>query len=210
MSAVWVPVAPGDLADRLADWLAGADAVLRVAVDGPPCADSDDLAESLIDLLRVRGRPAVHVRARDFWHDASVRLEHGREDVESYLGWLDSDTLRREVLLPAVDSGSYLPTLRDPDTNRSTREPARSLEPGSVLFVSGSVLLGRGLPFDRTVHLAMSASARARRTAPDEAWTLRAYAKYDATAHPVQNADVVIKCDDPRHPAVCGLPARSG
>jgi hypothetical protein len=176
--------------------------IVRIAVDGPPCARPADLARSLIEPLRVLGRPAVHVEVSSFWRDASLRLEHGREDVESYLNWLDADALRREVLDPAIADRSYLPSLRDPATNRSTREGRRPLVPGTVLLVSGPFLLGRTLPFDRAIHLAMSAAARVRRTPADEAWTLPAHADYDATVRPGEVADLVIKMADPRHPAV--------
>jgi hypothetical protein len=173
-----------------------------VAIDGPPCADPDRFAAALLEALRVRGRPAAHVIASSFWRDASLRLEHGREDVESYISWLDAGALRREVLDAALSSGTYLPSLRDPATNRSTRAAPRTAEPNLVLLVSGSLLLRYGLPFDRSIHLAVSAAARVRRTPADEVWTLPAYDIYDTEVRPVETADVVIKLDDPRHPAI--------
>jgi hypothetical protein len=162
------------------------------------------LAQSLTDPLRVLGRPLVHVRADRFWRDASLRFEHGREDVDSFACWLDEGALRREVL----SGGTYLPSLRDPATNRATREPARPLPADAVLVVSGALLLGLGLPFDLAVHLAMSPGARRRRTPPAEQWTLPAFDRYDADVNPVAIADVVIRLDDPRHPAARGLPRR--
>ena len=137
-----------------------------------------------------------------FWRDAALRLEHGREDVLSYLSWLDADALRREVLDAVVRSGSYLPSLRDPVSNRSTREPPRPAAPELVLLVSGSLLLRHGLPFDRTIHLTLSAPARARRTDAHQQWTLPAYDDYDARVHPSAYADAVVKLDDPNHPAL--------
>ena len=178
---------------------------VRVAVDGPPVAEPHVLAASLVEPLRERGRPVALVHAETFWRDASLRLEYGHEDVESFGSWLDADALRREVLDPVVDAGSYLPSLRDPATNRSTRAPARPAPDGTVLVVSGSFLLGRGLPFDRTIHLLVSPAARARRTPPDEAWTLPAYESYELETDPAGIADVVVRADDLRHPAVHGL-----
>jgi hypothetical protein len=104
-----------------------------------------------------------------------------------------------------VTSGTYLPSLRDPHTNRSTRDAVRTAEPGTVLLVSGALLLDQDLPFDRVVHLTMSAAARARRTSADEAWTLPAYEDYDHRVEPIRVADVVVKLEDPAHPAVRGL-----
>jgi hypothetical protein len=195
-------VAPQALPELLAARLSQSPGLVRVAVDGPPCADPDAFAASLVDPLRGRGRPVAQVRASSFWRDASLRFEMGREDVPSYLGWLDADALRREVLDAAVQTGQYLPSLRDPQSNRSTRAARCRVDAELVLIVSGSLLLGRGLPFDVTIHLAMSPAARARHTAADQAWTLPAYHSYDAQAQPLQAADVVIKLDDPRHPAV--------
>jgi hypothetical protein len=175
---------------------------VRAAIDGPPCANPGTLAASLGDLLRALGRPLIHVRAELFWRDASLRFEHGRDDVDSYLTWLDDRTLRREVL-----SGEhYLPSLRDPVTNRVTREPQRELPANAVLVVSGSLLLGLGLPFDRVVHLAVSPAARHRQTPAADAWILPAFDRYDAEVGPVDLADVVVTLNDPRHPAVRGLP----
>jgi hypothetical protein len=142
------------------------------------------------------------VRAESFWRDASLRFEQGREDVDSYLSWLDAGALRREVL---TAGGWFLPSLRDPATNRATRVPREPLPDNAVLVVSGTFLLGLGLPFDRVVHLALSPAARARRTPDEDAWTLAGFDRYDADIGPGAIADVVIKLDDPRHPAVRGL-----
>lgn len=198
----WLPLSADEIAERLADWLSSTPGVVRVAVDAAPAAAPDEFAAALLARLQVRGRPSAQVRATSFWRDASLRLEHGREDVESYLSWLDADALRREVLDAVVRSGSYLPSLRDPVSNRSTRAQPRPAEPELVLLVSGSLLLRHGLPFDRTIHLTLSAAARARRTDPDQQWTLPAYDEYDAAVHPAACADAVIKLDDPNHPAL--------
>ena len=206
MSAGWRSISPADLPTALADWLAVTSGIVRVAIDGPACAGPGTLADALVEPLRARGGPVAHVPAAAFWHDASLRLEHGHEDAESFVSWLDAGALRREVLDPIVDRGEYLPSLRDPATNRSTREPARAAEPSTVLVVSGELLLGLGLPFDRVIHLSMSPAARTRHTAADQAWTLPAFSDYDATVDPAALADVVVKLEDPRHPAVRGLP----
>jgi len=71
-----------------------------------------------------------------------------------------------------------------------------------VLLVDGCLLLGRGLPFDLTIHLRLSTAALARRTPADEQWTLPAYARYEAEAGPGRAADLVVRLDDPRHPAI--------
>jgi len=205
--AAYRPVDPAHLCDLLADRLVHAPLpgrALRVAVDGPGCASPHSLAESLLVPLRARGRVAVEIAAETFWRDASLRLEYGREDIESFASWLDAAALRREVLDPLGPDGSgrYLPSLRDPATNRATRAPGRRAEPGAIVIVSGELLLGRGLPFDVTIHLAMSPAGRARRTDADLQWTQPAFDRYDADVRPAETADVVIRLDDPRHPAI--------
>lgn len=198
----WTSISPADVPTRLAAWLRTEPGTVRVAVDGPPCADPAEFATALIEPLRVRSRPAVHVEASSFWRDASLRLEYGREDAAALPSWLDADALRREVLDPIAAAGHYLPSLRDPRTNRSTREPVRAAEPATVLLVSGAFLLGVDLPFDRMIHFAMSDAARARRTPTDQAWTLPAHAQYDTQVRPARVADVVVKLDDPNRPAI--------
>jgi hypothetical protein len=192
-----------ELADRLAAERPGQ--WLRVAVDGASAADPARLADALVDPLRVRGRPAVRVDAGDFLRPASVRLEFGRTNPDAfYTGWLDEKALRREVLDPAGPGGSgrVVTRLWNARTDRATREPYSRLPPAAVVVVSGPLLLGAGLPFDVTVHLSLSAAALDRRTDPADRWTLPAYQRYGDEVDPASFADVVVRVDDPRHPAL--------
>lgn len=203
------PVSPQRLPDVLADLLlagqGGAGAVLRVLVDGAPAAGGARLADALVDPLRLRGRPALRVSAAWFLRPASLRLEHGRTDPDAYYAdWLDAGALRREVLDPLEPAGSgrYLPTLWDAGTDRATRAGYLAAPPGAVLLLDGALLLGRGLPADLTVHLRLSAAGLARRTPEPQRWTLPAYERYRDEVDPEAVADVVIRVDDPRHPAI--------
>jgi hypothetical protein len=201
------PISPPALVDEVADRLAARapQGRLRVAVDGADAADPDAFADSLVDPLRVRGRPVLRVRSRDFLRPASVRLERGRTNPQAYYErWLDEPGLRREVLDPLGPGGNgrALPSLWDADADRATRAAYTSVPPGGIVLVSGSLLLGAGLPFDVAVHLALSPAALARRTDPDAAWTLPAVARYEAEVRPCEIADVVVRIDDPRHPAL--------
>jgi len=201
------PVSTEVLVEELADRLAAESprGRLRVAVDGAAAAQPGALADALVDPLRVRGRPAVRVDAADFLRPASLRLEFGRTDPDSfYTGWLDEAGLRREVLDPAGPGGSgrIVTRLWDARIDRAAREPYRELPPEAVVIVSGPLLLGGGLPFDVTVHLELSAAALERRTEPAERWTLPAFARYGAEVAPAAFADVVVRLDDPRRPAV--------
>jgi hypothetical protein len=192
-----------ELADRLAALEPGGR--LRVAIDGAPAADPAALADALVDPLRIRGRPAVRVSTDDFLRPASVRLEFGRTNPDTfYTGWLDEAALRREVLDPAGPGGSgrIVTRLWDARTDRATREPYSDLPSTAVVLVSGPLLLGAGLPFEVTVHLELSAAALDRRTDPELRWTLPAYARYGHEVDPASFADVVVRVDDPRHPAL--------
>lgn len=201
------PLSPDALVAELADRVAALDPAgrPRVAVDGAPAADPDRLSAALVAPLRVRGRPATRISTVDFLRPASLRYEFGRTNPDAYYeGWLDEAGLRREVLdrLGPGGSGRVLPSLWDPHTDRATRAAYVAVPPGGVTLVSGALLLGGGLPFELTVHLALSPGALARRTPPELGWTLPAYARYDAEVAPASFADVVVRLDDPRRPAL--------
>jgi hypothetical protein len=176
---------------------------VRVAIDGAEALEPGTIANEVAVALRDRGRFAVHVRTDDFLLPASQRLEFGRTSPESfYLGWRDERGLQREVLDAAVTSGRVLPALWRADVDRSARADYVTLPESAVVLVSGQFLLGGGLSFEMTMHLTASSSALKRRTPPERAWTLPAYAQYDDEVAPSEFADVVVRLEDPRHPAI--------
>jgi hypothetical protein len=199
------PITPAGLAEQLADTLAGRQpgGYLSVAIDGPPPARPDRLAASLVDPLRARGRAALAVATSGFLRPASIRFERGRTNPDSfYENWFDLAALTREVLGPLADTGRVLPDLWDPDTDRATRSRYVDLPAGGVLLLHGPLLLGAGLAVDHSVHLLMTPAALRRRTDPADRWTLPAYDRYAAEVSPADWADVVVRADDPDHPAV--------
>ncbi|MBM7494908.1 hypothetical protein JOD64_006130 [Micromonospora luteifusca] len=207
------PISPDLLVDELTGRLADAairaatagPARLRVAVDGAPAAGADRLAAALVDPLRARGRPVLHIRATDFLRPASLRFELGRTNPDSYYeNWVDEAGLRREVLERAGPGGSgrLLPSLWDADADRASRARYVDLPPGGVVLVSGALLLGGGLPFDVTVHLELTPAALRRRTEPAQEWALPAFDRYAKEVVPASFADVVVRADDPRRPAL--------
>jgi uridine kinase len=209
----FTPVGSDRLAATLAEHLlsvhdaaAVARAPLRVGLDGPRCAQLGTLAVAIAALLTAAGRPVGVIAADSFYRDASVRLEYGHHDVDSfYDGWLDHAALRREALRPAVQNGSYLPSLRDPHTNRATRATPIPLAPAGFLLLHGELLLGTGLELDLTIHTAVSRQARRRQTEtdwPDWVWTLPAFDRYELDVNPMAVADVVLRWDDRNHPAI--------
>ncbi|MBI0295639.1 uridine kinase [Streptomyces sp. PRKS01-29] len=199
------------LTDATADRIAGLTAAdgspwLRVAIDGAPAAPTAGLAGDLAEALRIRGRPALVVASAGFWRPASLRYEYGKRDPDAYYDrWLDTGALWREVFDPLEPgpggTGRVLPDLWDPETDRATRSPYAELPPGGVLLLHGALLLGHWFPFDLSVHLRLSPAALARRTDEGDRWTLPAFARYEDEVGPGEVADVVVRMDDPRHPA---------
>ncbi|HEX3592864.1 MAG TPA: uridine kinase [Pseudonocardiaceae bacterium] len=178
---------------------------VRVALDGPPPARPGALADDLIDPIRLAGRQALRVRAGDFLRPASLRFEHGKTDPGAFYDeWLDVGALAREVLSPLGHGGSgrVLPSLWDAVADRASRADYVTLPDGGVLLVDGPLLLGRGLEFDLTVHLALSPAALRRQIADDERWTLPAYERYTGEVEPERSADVVVRMDHGDRPAV--------
>lgn len=177
----------------------------RVAVDGAPPTDPGGFADQVAEALRLRGRAVRRVSTADFLRPASLRFERGRTDPDArYDDWLDVAGLTREVFAPLGPGGSgrVLPTLWNAETDRASRATYVDLPPGGVLVLDGELLLGRGLPFDCSVHLWLSPAALRRRTPEAEAWSLPAFERYHSTARPLYAADLAVRVDDPAHPAL--------
>lgn len=204
-----VPVTRERLAGEIVDAVLARTGRVRVAVDGPPPTGPDELAADVTERLRTAGRAALLVRAGDFLRPASVRLEFGRTDPDALLHLaLDAAALRREVLDPAAPDGSgrVLPRLWDAAADRSFRDGYVTFAQDGVVVVAGSLLLGRGLPFDVSVHLHMTAAALGRRTPEDERWTLPAYARYESEHDPAGAATLLVRADHPTRPALVTRP----
>ncbi|HVV22288.1 MAG TPA: uridine kinase [Pseudonocardiaceae bacterium] len=201
------PITPDGLLTELADTLAGSDprGWLRVAVDGAPPTRPDALADALVEPVQLRGRRVVRVRAADFLRPASLRFEHGKTDPDAfYEDWLDVGGLAREVLdaLAPGGTGQVLPALWDAAADRASRTGYVTVPAGGVVVVDGALLLGRGLDFDLTVHLALSPAALRRQTSDADTWTLPAFQRYAEQADPERTADVVVRMDHRARPAI--------
>jgi hypothetical protein len=159
-----------------------------------------ELADALVPGLAALGRAPLRVRGQDFLRPAGERFEQGREDEEHFrTRWLDADALEREVLARAA-AGTYLPALWDAERDRSYRRAREPVPDGAVVLVDGLFLLGRGLPCELTVHLALSPAALRRRGVPE--WQVPAFEAYDRLVRPGEVCDVLVRAEDPRRPAV--------
>jgi hypothetical protein len=199
------PISMTALIDELAELSIKQAGRIRIAIDGAEALAPDAMAAALAAALRDRGRFALHLSTDDFLLPASQRFEFGRTSPESfYQGWRDERGLQREVLAPAAADGTgrVLPALWRSDIDRSARAAYVEVPADGVVIVSGQFLLGGELTFEFAVHLTASIKALARRTAPDRAWTLPAYEQYADEVAPDSFADMVVRLEDARHPAV--------
>ncbi len=178
---------------------------LRVLLDGADAARPAELAAAVAELLRAAGRPCAVVDLRWWLRPASLRLEHGRTDADSYRDeWFDLAALRREVLDPLGPGGTgqWLPTLWDPATDRATRAARLRCGEGQVVLVAGPMLLGRGLPAELAVHLHLSEASLRRRVTDELAWTVPALVAHERDADSDAVADAVVRTDHPDRPAL--------
>ncbi|QGQ19842.1 uridine kinase [Cellulomonas sp. JZ18] len=197
------PVSPAALVDHVVGLVLGGDGRRRVLVDGAAPLRPGDLADALVEPLRAAGHAVARVHADDFLRPASLRWEHGRQDPDAYLeDRLDAGALAREVLDPFAAEGRYLPTLWDAARDRATRAAYATVPERAVLVLDGELLLGRWFDAELTVHLTVRPATLARRLGPERAWQLPAFARYEDEVAPQDVADVVVRTDDPRHPAL--------
>ncbi|MFI5716964.1 hypothetical protein [Nocardia sp. NPDC051750] len=196
----YTPITPDLLADTVARRVLDSGERQLVAVDGADAARPLEFARLAADRIRTDGRPAELVSLRDFVRPASLRMEFGRDETAYRTGWFDFAALRREVLDPLRAQGRWLPALWDETADRSARARTRQADPGTILFVAGPMLLGRGLRFDLTVRLDLSASALGRRTPAADAWTVPALLAHDREH--TEQPDFFLRWDHPDRPAL--------
>ena len=203
------PLTPAALVAELAERVAAlpsAGRATRVLIDGAPPSDPAGWAQALVEPLQVRGRPVLRASTEDFLRPASLRLERGRTDADTYYSdRLDLAALRRELLDPLGPGGSgrVLPRWWDATADRSAERAGYLTPPeGVVLLLDGTLLLGLGLPAELTMHLHLSAWALQRTTPPERAWTLPAYRRYAQEVDLEAVAEVVLRVDHPDRPAL--------
>ncbi|MFB9953930.1 uridine kinase [Cellulomonas denverensis] len=195
------PVSPEQVRSRLVDRVLGLGPRPRVLIDGWAVTGPERWAADLVEPLRALGRPVVLVRSADFLRPASVRWEYGRDDPDALLDLaLDAGALIREVLDPWEAGTAYLPALWDAEQDRSARRRREPVPADGVLLLAGELLLGRWLPADLSVHLALRPDMLARQLPQPEQWRLDTDRRYRAETDPEAVADVVVRVDHPDRP----------
>jgi hypothetical protein len=196
----FTPTTSDALAELLARDLRTLDGYRVVGVDGADAAHPLGFADRAAERVRADGRPAETVSLHDYVRPASLRMEFGRDETSYRTSWFDYSGLRREVLDAVHHTGTWLPALWDEAADRSARGRRRTALPGTVLFVAGPMLLGRDLPFDRTVRLDLSSAALTRNTPDAEAWTVPGLHAHDREHH--ENPSYFVRWDHPSRPAL--------
>ena len=195
------PTTPDGLVQTCAAMFAERRGPVVGAIDGADAAHPDRLADAVAASLRASGRPAAVVRTSDYIRPASVRMEFGRTDTESYRTlWFDWDALDREVVTALRDTDVWLPRLWDERTDRSPRDRPLTAGPDQVVIVAGPMLTGRGLDLSPVVRLTMSEAALRRTTPEDDAWTVDALVEHERTTH--GSGDLIVRYEHSDRPAV--------
>ena len=198
------PAAVAELIASRADAVV-ADHPVRLVIDAPSWSGLR-LGPLVVAALQELSRPTLLVEAADYLRPASLRLERGRDDPDAfYEDWIDLAALRREVFEPAGPGGSgrILPALWDAGRDRAIRAAYVTVPGTAIVVVEGWFLLGAGLDHELAVHVSLTGAARQRRVpAEDAARDLPAFARYDDEVRPLELADIVVRADDPRRPAV--------
>jgi uridine kinase len=195
---------------------------LRVAIDGITASGKTTFALEVVQLVRERGRPCVHVSMDGFHQPRAMRYRQGRDSAEGYYDdAYDYPALRAALLDPLGAGGDrrYRTSIHDLARDAPAQSPVEVAPEALVVVVDGTFLQRRELnnAWDVVVYLRVSfAAARARGTERDaellgspadaaRKYDLRYHAacrRYVEEVDPEGAADIVVDNDDPLHPRV--------
>ncbi|MGW5522302.1 hypothetical protein [Gordonia sp. NPDC003950] len=196
----YTPIDPDGLVEMCAQTCLDLDGASIVGVDGASPARPESIAEAIAATLRARGRAAAVIRVIDYLRPASLRLEWGAHDVESFrTSWYDYPALRREVLDGLRHHRRWLPRLWDGHSDRSFRDQRQHATDDQILLVAGPMVLREDLDLDLGIALRMSPPTLRRRLPPDEHWTIAALMEQQELGPP---PDIEVRYDHPERPAI--------
>lgn len=194
----FTPIAADALVAAAVDRAAALTGRAVVAIDGADAADPLAFADGVAEGIRARGRLCGVVSLHGYVRPASLRLEHGRDEMSYRTAWFDYPGLDREVLRALREHGHWLPALWNEDTDRSARATPISATADAIVLVAGPMLLGRGLSFDLTVELRLSEGALHRASTPGFIVDALLHHRRDQRRDP----DILAAWDHPDRPAV--------
>jgi uridine kinase len=200
---------------------------VRVAIDGPDAAGKTVLADELVPILEVAGRPVIRASIDGFPRPRAHRLARGAESPEGYFhDSFDYAALRAVLLEPMGPGGEarFRRRVFDYRADEPVVSPVEVALPGSILLFDGVFLLRRELNemWDFSVFVAVPFAETRRRAAVrdlalfgSEDEVLRRYAVrhvpgqqlYLELEDPQSRADTVFYNEDPAKPR---LRLRSG
>lgn len=196
----YTPTDPAGLVDLCARACLDLPGPLVVGVDGAVPAHPEQLASTIAEHMRARGRAAEVVAVTDYIRPASLRLEHGPRDAEGYrTDWFDYAALHREVIDSLRTHRRWLPRLWDERSDRSFRDSHRIAADDQVILVAGPMVLRDDLAVDLGIALRMSAATLRRELREPEWWTIEPLLAHQATA---PAPDIEVRYDHPDRPAV--------
>ena len=195
---------------------------VRVAVDGIDAAGKTTLADELVPLVEMRGRPVIRASLDGFHRPRSERYQRGADSPEGYyLDAFDYPALRSALLLPLGPLGSrrYRQAVFDFRTDRSLSQPEEEAPMDAVLVLDGVFLLRPELttlwdyriwvevPFNVALHrarqrdVALFGSAEAVETRYHTRY-IPAQHLYLETADPREQAEAIVENADPANPVL--------
>lgn len=191
----------------------------RVAVDGPPAAGKTTLADELAAALRAQGRDVIRATIDDFLFPRVQRYRRGEYSAEScYFDAHDCDALNRVLLDPLGPGGDRRCQHAVYDhTTDTALSPGVTTAPADAVLVFDGVFLLRpelmdrwdlrifvSTGFEKALDRAVIRERRVLSAAEVERrWRERYIPSqqfYFATVRPADNADIVVRNDDPQQP----------
>ena len=149
----------------------------------------------------------------DFLRPASVRLELGRTNPDAYYeGWVDEAGAAPGGARPGRPGRHRAGAARRSGTPPPTGPAAAATStcrPAGSSWSAGRCCSAAGCPSTSPSTSSCRRRRWRRRTDPALRWTLPAFARYAEEVAPAGFADVVVRADDPRHPALVE-PAQPG
>lgn len=195
---------------------------LRVGIDGSVGAGKSTFARELVEALRMRGRPAIHLDSDGFHNVRAIRYRRGRDSARGYYeDAYDFDSLVERVLGPLGSGGPHVfaTKVHDLELDERVVDSIALAEPNSIVIFDCTFLQRGALrdQWDQVIYLDADRGTALRRgvardaqdlggeapaTAAYEARYMAACDIYLTEERPIERASIVIEHTDPSNPRV--------